>query len=451
MPFYKRAVELDPNFAGAYLSIAVTYANLNEVGRAADNARKAFELRDKVNERERLNIEAFYYWFATGELSKAVQVYELWQQIYPKDYVNHTNLAFISGNLGNWEKAMEEDREAMRLDSSHVNRYANLGIDYVGLNRLDEAEAVYKQAEDRRLESEELLAARYQLAFLKGDTTQMARLVSDAFGKPGTEDPLLAVRADTEAWQGKLKSAREMTPRAIDSAQHNDAKETAATYQTTAGLREVESGNRDQALADARAALKLAPNRDVRSIAALVLARAGDTAAAEKLVAELDQEFPLDTIVQTYWLPNIGAALYLQRKNPSHAIELLQVASPIELGQPTNLTVFLCPVYLRGEAYLMQRDGKAAAAEFRKFIDHWGVVGNFPWGAAARLGLARAYAIDATKDDDVRVKARATYQDFLTLWKDADSDIPLLREAKAEYARLSSLPAAGNGPTTSAH
>ena len=264
----------------------------------------------------------------------------------------------------------------------------------------------------------------------------MAQLASAAMGKPGTEDLLLAAQADTEGWYGRLKNARELTRRAMDSAQHNDAKETAAAYQAAAALREVESGNRKQARADADAAVKLAPNRDVRAMAALALARAGDTAAAEKLAAELDKTFPLDTLVQRYWLPTIRAAVALQRKDPNRAVELLKVASPIELGQPTQVTVFLCPVYLRGEAYLMLHDGNAAAAEFQKFIDHYGLVGNFPWGALARLGLARAYALEAATDPAARDKARTAYQNFLTLWKDADPDIPIYKQAKAEYQDL---------------
>ena len=265
----------------------------------------------------------------------------------------------------------------------------------------------------------------------------MAQMAAAAMGKPGTEDLLLASQADTEAWYGKLKNARELTRRAMDSAQRNDAKETAATYQAAAALREVESGNREQARADADAALKLAPNRDVRAMAALALARAGDTAGAEKLAAELDKTFPLDTLVQRYWLPTIRAAVALERKDPNRAVELLKVASPIELGLAHDRsTVFLCPVYLRGEAYLMLHDGNAAAAEFQKFIDHYGLVVNFPWGALARLGLARAYALDAANRSRRPRKARTAYQDFLTLWKDADPDIPIYKQAKAEYARL---------------
>jgi tetratricopeptide (TPR) repeat protein len=455
LPFFKRAVELDPSFAMAYGWMSIVYWDFNEAGRAAENARKAYVLREKVSERERFNIEMFYYLAATGELEKAAQTCELWQQTYPRDDTPYKALGFVSLCLGNWEKALEELPEALRLEPNNGFNYRNLGLAYIILNRLDEAEALYKQAEERKLGSELLLQDRYQLAFLKGDAAQMAQWVSAGVGKPGAEDMLLATQADTEGWYGKLKDAHELTGRAMDLAQHNDAKETAAGYQAEAALREVESGNRERARAEVDAALKLAPNRDVRAISALALARAGDTAGAEKLAAELDKAFPLDTRVQRYWLPSIRAGVALERQDPSRAIELLKAASTTELGLPTNLTIRLCPAYLRGEAYLMLQDGNRAAAEFQKFIDHRGLVINFPWGALARLGLARAYAMqaglpvaavsDRRKEDggqrpplqeDALAKARTAYQDFLTIWKDADSDIPILKEAKAEYAKL---------------
>ena len=436
LPLFQRAVELDPNFAIAYAEVSASYNNLNQVGQAAQSARKAYELRDKVSERERLGIEATYYLFVTGELEKAAESYEQWQQIYPRDAVPYGNLGFISATLGDFEKALKETLEAMRLRPDDALSYANLGTIYVSLNRLDEAEASYKQAEEHKLKGEYLLLNRYGLAFLNADGAQMEELTAAALGKPGVEDSLLGAQADTEAWYGKLRNARELTQRAMDSAQHNDAKETAATYQAAAALREVESGNREQARADANAAVKLAPNRYVLAMAALALTRAGDTAAAEKLAAELDKRFPLGTLVQSYWLPTIRAAVALERNDPNRAVELLKVASMIELGQPTETTVFLCPAYLRGEAYLMLHDGKGAAREFQKFIDHWGVVVNFEWGALARLGLARAYALDATKDPSSRDKARDAYQAFLTLWKDADPDIPVYKQAKAEYRKL---------------
>src|SRR5271157_1014428 len=430
LPFYTRAAELDPNFAGAYSAIARIYF-FEEPGRGVEYARKAYALREKVSERERLGLDSNYYVIVTGDLEKAVQIEELWQQAYPRDDMPYMVLGINSAFLGNYEKALEESREALRLEPNDVDNYVLLGYCYMALNRLDEAEAVYKQAAERKLEHEGLLQNSYLLAFLKGDTAQMAHLVSVAIGKPGYEDVLLATQADTEGWYGKLKNAHDLTRRAMDSAQHNDAKETAAGYQAEAALREVEAGNREQARADAHAALRLAPNRDVRAIAALALARAGDTAGAERLAAELDKAFPLGTFVQRYWLPTIKAAVALERQDPNRAIELLKTASTIELGAPTNLSPTLCPVYLRGEAYLMLHDGNAAAAEFQKFIDHQGLVVNFPWGALARLGLARAYAMQGDT-----AKARAAYQDFLTLWKDADPDIPILKEAKAEYAKV---------------
>jgi Tfp pilus assembly protein PilF/predicted Ser/Thr protein kinase len=429
-PFYKRAVELDPNFAAAHLALAFGYSNLNEVGLAGEYARKAYSLREKVSERERFSIEAFYYWNATGELEKAAQTYELWQQTYPRAYEPYNNLGVISVTLGNYEKNLEKSREALRLEPNDVLNYANLGLAYEMLNRFDEAEAVYKQADERKLEGEFLLLDRYEFAFLKSDAAQMERFASAAMGKPGLEDLLLYTQSDTQAWYGKLKNARELTRRAMDSAEHNDAKESAASYQGESALREVEAGNKEQARTEANAALKLAPNRDVQAMAALALARAGETAGAEKLATELDKTFPLDTLVQRYWLPTIRASVAMERNDPNLAAELLKETRAIELGQPNSL-VALVPVYVRGEVYLALGDGNRAAIEFQKFIDHRGVLTNFPWGALARLGLARAYALQGDA-----AKAKAAYQDFLTLWKDADPDIPILKQAKAEYAKL---------------
>ena len=339
-------------------------------------------------------------------------------------------LGLISAILGNYEKALSELREALRLGPDAVDNYSNLVLAYMNLNRLDEAEAVLKQADERNLENVGLLVNRYLSAFLKGDTAQMERFASAAMGKPGIEDELLAFQADTEAWYGKMKDARELTRRAMDSAEHNDAKETAAGYQAESALREVELGNSEQARTEANAAMKRAANRDVRAAAALALARAGDMAEAEKLAAELDKTFPLDTLVQRYWLPTIRAAVAIERKDPTRAVELLKGTSTVELGLATTV-VYLAPVYVRGRAYLALQDGDRAAKEFQKFIDHRGVVGNFPWGALAHLGLARAYAMQGDSG-----KARTTYQDFLTLWKDADPDIPILKQAKTEYAKL---------------
>ena len=425
LPFFKRAVELDPKFAAAYHMMSVVYDGHHEPERATENIRRAYELREKVSDLERLSIESNYYWKGTGELDKVVAVLELWQQTYPRDVGPFIGLDTLYRRTGNLEKALEEGREALRLAPDAALLYPSLSADYVNLNRLDEAEAMYKEAERRKLAAEGWAKSRYLLAFLKGDEAQMAQLASSVTGKRGDEDVMLAAQADTEAWYGRLKNSRELTRRAMDSAERNDARETAAGYQVAIALFEVDSGNREQGLADVRAAMKLAPNREVQEIAAVALARAGDTVAAEKLADELDESFPVDTIVQRYWLPVIRASVAMQRKDPNRAIEFLQVVGDLEL---TNC---LLPAYSRGEAYLMLHDGNRAAAEFQKFVDHRGLVRNKPWGALARLGLARAYSIQGDT-----TKARAAYHDFLTIWKDADPDPPIQIQAKAEYATL---------------
>jgi tetratricopeptide (TPR) repeat protein len=356
-----------------------------------------------------------------------LQVFEQWQQTYPGVFSPYITLGYIYRMLGNPEKALEETREAMRLEPNSGLSYSNLGIDYVVLNRLEEAEAVFKQAEERRLENDNLPRYRYTLSFLKGDTARMAQVASAATGKPGEEDLILAAQADTEAWYGRIKNARELKRRAMDSALHNGVKEAAAYYQAEAALLEGVSGNLALARADANAALKLAPNRDVREMVTLAIAQTGDKAAGEKLAAELDKNFPLDTLAQRYWLPTIRATIALQRKDPGRAVELLQLTNAIELSETPRLIA----VQLRGEAYLMLHDGSHAAAEFQKFIDHRTLVTNAEWGALARLGLARAYAMQGDAP-----KARLAYRDFLTLWKDADPDIPVLRQAKVEYGKL---------------
>ena len=431
LPYFQRAAELDPNFAMAYLSLAISYANLGELDRMVENVRKAYGLRDKVSEPERLFIEGFYYSYGTGELEKARGVFDLWRQTYPNTFIPYLNLADISSDLGDWESALAWNRETLRLEPKYGLNYVNLSEAMVALNRVDEAESVLKHAQAQNLDAEALLQNLYLIAFLKGDANRMAQIAAEAMGKPGTEDQVLAAEADTEGWYGKLKNAREQTRRATISAERNDAKEAAAGYQVDQALREGEAGNAEQARRDANGALKLAPNQYVRETAALALARAGDSATAEKLAAELDKQFPLDIIAQRYWLPTIGAAVALDRKDPKRAIELLQDMSTIELGVSSLTAVALCPAYVRGEAYLMLHDGRGAATEFQKFIDHRGLVANFPWGAMARLGLARAYAMQGDT-----AKAKSAYRDFLTLWKDADPDVPVLIQAKSEYAKL---------------
>jgi eukaryotic-like serine/threonine-protein kinase len=404
------------------------YGDLREQTLSAENMRRAYALREKVSERERLYIEARYYRTVTGELEKWSQVCELWKQIYPRDRVPYNDLGHIYAAAARYDKSLEEAREALRLEPDTGANYANLADYYVSLNHLDEAEAVFKQAEERNLESADLLDGRYQVAFLRDDVSEMERLVANAAGKPGTEDVLLADQADTEAYHGRLGKGRELARRAMESAANNDTKETAAGYKAESALIEAYFGDTQRARADADVAIKLATNRYVQGNTALALALAGDTSRAEKLADGLDKSFPLNTSVRRYWLPTIRAAVALERKNADKTIELIQVTAPYELGWYGKTG---SPIYMRGQAYLMLHNGSTAAAEFQKFLDHPGVVRNFPLGALAHLGLARAYALQGDTP-----KARSAYQDFFALWKDADPDIPILKEAKAEYAKL---------------
>jgi len=430
LPLFKRAVELDPKFAMAYARTGTIYSNLGEAALASDYTRKAYELRDKVSELERFYIDSHYFEAVTGELEKATEVFKVWKQTYPRDTTPYLNLDAIDSATGKYESGIKEAREALRLEQNSAMIYGNLAQDNLNVDQLAEAEAVIKQAEERKLESESLLAMRYSITFLKGDQAEMARLVTAAAGKAGAEDLLLAAQGDTETWFGRVGKGRELTRRAIELAVHNDAKETAAGYQAEMALREAALGNMNEARNASGAALKLAVNRDIQAVSALAMAAAGDPTAAGKLADELNKNYPLSTVTQSYWLPTIRAAIELDRKNPDRALELLQAVTPYELGNPPGGTD-LCPVWVRGQAYLSLRNGAAAAAEFQKFLDHRGVVGNFPLGALARLGMARAYAVQADN-----AKARNAYLEFLTFWKDADPDIPILKQAKAEYAKL---------------
>ena len=437
LPLYKRALEIDPNFAKAYYSLSIAYGNLNQRERSEEYGRKAYELRNKVNEHERLAIDANYYANVTGELEKAAQVYEQWHENYPRDASAIGNLGGTYGRIGYQEKFLEASRQALRLNPSYGAIYYNVATAYMNLNRLDDAEAAFKQAQEHNVSIDYVLPYRYLLAFLKGNSAQMTQLVTAADGDPGAKDVMLASQADTEAWYGKFRNARKLTGGAMDSAKHNDATETAAGYQVAEALREAATGNWQQAHADALAAVKLSHGSGVQAMAALALAQAGDATVAEEMANELNKARPLDTLVQRYWLPTIRAAVALKRNDPAGAVQMLSGMGTLEMATVNvGVNVYLCPVYVRAEAYLMLGDGKSAEAEFQKIIEHYGLVANFPWGALARLGLARAYALEAANDPAARDRARSAYQNFLTLWKDADPDILIYKQAKAEYAKL---------------
>ena len=434
IPFFKRAIDLDSNFALAYTGLAVAYGNLRETDSAKENYQKAYDLRGRVSVREDYVISAYYYNDVTGEIEKANQTYELYSQAYPRVWTPHNNLGSNFAALGQWEKGLSETLEANRLNPDSGIPYGNLVEYYCRLNRFGEAKATYQRARVHNLDVPDLHIYRYGVAFLEGDAQEMQHQADWFAGKLGLEDISLSFQSDTEAFSGHLAKARELSQRALDSAQRADEKETAAKRGLNDALREAEFGNLAQARSQTSGALALSSARSVRILAALVLARTGDTDRAQKMAEELQVQNPLNTKINVYWEPVIRAAIQVSRKNPGKAIEILQSTVPCELGVPGPLPeigALLYPAYLRGQADLMLREGRAAAAEFQKFLDNRSMVINSPLGPLARLELARAYAMQHDA-----AKAKAAYQDFLTLWKDADPNIPTLKEAKAEYARL---------------
>ena len=429
IPFLKRAIELDPNFPMAYAGLAVHYGNLVQPSLALEYATKAYGLRDRVTEREKLRISATYF-RATGEMDRESQTYELWIANYPRDFVPRGNLGVIYSSIGQQEKALVEFQESVRLAPDNVTGYGNLGTAYYNLNRLDEAKDAFDQALARKLDGGFLRVEMYYLAFLRGDAAQMEQQTAWGAGKPGAEDMLLSAQSDTEAYYGRRSTARDFSRRAVDSAVRSDSKETAALWQANAALREAEWGDTVSAKQGVTAALALSPGRDVKVAAALALARTGDVLRAKVLVGELEKSYATNAILKLYWLPTINAAIELNKGNSSQALVSLEAATPYELQTATFIN-YLYPAYVRGQAYLLAHNGTRAAAEFQKLLDHRGAAVNFVTGALAHLQLGRAYAMAGDT-----AKAKSAYQDFFTLWKDADPDIPILKQAKADYAKL---------------
>ena len=434
VPFYKRAVELDPNFASAHEALGVSYYNLGESGLARDNFTKAFELRERVSDREKYMIAARYYSYVTGDLEKAVETYQLWQLAYPRDTSAHANLGGFYGALGQYEKAIDETLEGLRLNPDAGSHYSNLILSYAALDRLDEAKKVYLEEEARKINDPVAKANWFGVAFVNGDTAEMDRLMAWSAGKPEGEDIFLAAKADTEAFAGHATKAQEFSRRAIQSALRNFEKETAAQYQLDKALWEAEFGDRERARQHTTEALALTVNHDTQILASLAMARTADSSQAETMANDLGKRYPQDTLVNGYWLPVIRAAIELNRKDPAKAIKLLEVAAPYEFSSPqawSGLGGPLYPAYLRGSSYLLLHQGNAAATEFQKLVDHRGFMLTCPLRSLAHVGLARAYALQGDT-----AKARTAYDEFFALWKDADPDIPILREAKAEYAKL---------------
>ena len=429
IPFMKRAVELDPNFAMAYVGLAVEYANLGRASLAAENSRKSYDLRDHVSERERYRISAFYFQYVTGEVEKATEAYELWAKSYPRDPVPAGNLGFIYASLGQYDKAISETEAQMRLEPSIVG-YGNLAGFYINVNRLKEARQILAEGQQKNFDGFTIRGDVYALAFLSGDTADMERQVAWGAGRPGEEDQMLTAHADTQAYYGRMEKARDLARRAADSAVRSDAKETGALWIASQALREAEVENAAAARQGVTRALALAPGRDVKVISAVALARTGETSQSRTLLEALQKSEATNTYLKVYWFPVIEASIAMAQQAPDRAVIALEPALPYELGSlPPGIQMY--PAYIRGLAFLAQKNGPAAAAEFQKFLDHPGIVQNFLLGSLAHLQLARAYVVSGDT-----AKAKTAYRDFLNLWKDADPDVPILKEAKAEYAKL---------------
>jgi tetratricopeptide (TPR) repeat protein len=444
LPYFERAILLDPNFASGYVALGEDYNNLGELGRASEYMSKAFQLREHASEREKLEITANYYRNVTGELDKAARTFQNKIDSYPRENDGYGDLGNILALEGQYEKAAEIARQGMRLTPDLVIYNALLTNFDLALQRFDEARQMIDDAQKRKFDDAVLHYALYALAFLKADSAAMAEQQQWLLAQPESQNFGFSLASDTEAYAGHLAKARELTKRSADSAIRADSKENGAVWQENAAVREAAFGNATYAKKAATEGLKLAPaSQGVAIEAALAFAMAGDTARAESLAQDLEKRFPLDTQMQSLWVPTIQAQLALGRKKPAESLHDLQAATSIELGQVLFVANISClyPTYIWGEAYLATGQGSAAATEFQKILDHSGIVWNCWTGALAHLGMARANALQAKTSrgvdaDTARVRALTAYKDFLTLWKDADPDIPILKQAKAEYASL---------------
>jgi eukaryotic-like serine/threonine-protein kinase len=428
IPFCKQAVDLDPNFATAYALLATMYYNLGESELANQSAQKAYDLRDRVSEREKLEITSVYDFACLGDLDQEMRVYQIWEQTYPRDFRPHQDSAVDLVGFGDYEHALAEAQTSMQLNPDNGDSYTTIASAFLALNRIDEAKRIARQGLARGLHHPGLHGALLAAAFLENDTketeAQLKSLSDDGF-----EDFALSSRSDLQAYSGRLGQALDSRLRAADIIRRNGFKETAAVWGAYDALLEGEFGNSEAARQRTAASLTISNGQTPKVLASLALARSGDITRSQVLADELNKRFPSDTLLQRYWLPTVRSTIALARKKPDDAVAALQSVS-YELGGPPGPCT-LYPVYYRGEAYLALHDGSKAAAEFQKILDHRGVVGTCVFGALAHLQIARAYAMQGEAS-----KARTAYQDFLALWKDADTDIPIFKQAKAEYAKL---------------
>jgi len=432
IPSLKRAIELDPDFALAYASLGVAYANLNQTDTGAEYTAKAYALRDRVTEHERFYITAYYLGYVLGDLEQEMQTYEAWKQAYPQDYLPYYDLGYDYNSLGQFEKGVEETQAALQLKANDSDIYNNLGVMYMSMNRLEQSRRILQQAISKKPDDTVLRGSLYTLAFVQGDTAELDRHVTWGASRVPESDYMLSLEADTAGYFGQLRKARSLSLRCIEAARRNHAAEGAALRAVSDALREAEFGNRAEASKDVDEALAIDSGRSIRTLAALALARAGETGRAQAIADKLEKKYPNHTFLRVYWLPAIRAAIQIQRNNCDSAVRLLQPTVRYELGIPPPVQVgTLYPPYLRGIAFLKKHDAHAAIAEFQKMLDHSGIIANFPTAPLAQLGLARAQALSGDS-----LGAREAYQKFFSAWQNADTDVPILREAKSEYRKL---------------
>lgn len=434
----QRAIELDPEFAAAYQALGVVYGNLDQTGLMEENMTKAFSLRSRSTEAESLRIEAAYYMYVIGDRYKGMEVYRLVKSVYPQAAYpyNHIGVAYIG--LGQYEEAMAEHQEIYRRNPTAI-ALGNLAGVLISLSRLQEAEKLLAQGETRHLNRQSLLPFYYSLAFLRHDSQQMEEIVTEASADSGMRRQFFSIQADTAAYEGQFQRSRKFRQQAVESCLNYSLKESAAAQVAAAGMQESDVGNFKEAQQLAARSLKLARTRVVLAAAALAYAQSGNVHQAQALADELGRRYPFHTFAQQSWIPNIQAIIATQQGDGSSAVEMLQKTAPVELGNANGEMddgLELRPVYARGQAYLRLHRGPEAAAEFRKILDHPGLIGGNAVagntiGALAHVGLARAYGLEGDN-----AKARAEYEQFLNLWKDADPDILILKEAKSEYAKL---------------
>jgi Tfp pilus assembly protein PilF len=429
VPYYLRAIEVDPDFAMAHVALAFAHSSLGKQALAVASAKKAYELRSRMTERTRFHAEDVYYDLATGEQEKMCGVLSQWVQTFPDDFIAHNNFAVCLLSLGQLDRSLAEAREAVRLLPSSVS-YGGVIRGAIVTDRIDEAKDAYADAETRKFDNAELRDYRVQIAFLQKDNPMMQEQWSWAVGKPGADHDFLYGRAQVESYHGHFRDYRRVLAQAKDLAAKEGSLLYADLYNSDYAMHEAEAGNLAQARRIAGNSLKGVQNRATQLVLALALARAGDIAQAQKLADTISQEAPLNTMVQNYSLPTIRAAIKLNTNDPAGAVEILRATAKYELAMPGGFDS-LYPVYIRGLAYLRMGEGRLATAEFQKLLDHPGIIGRYVIGALSHLQMARAQKIAGNE-----AAARKSYEDFLTLWKDADPDLPVYQQAKAEYAKL---------------